>query len=84
MAEKYIKKTSKNNLNGSITYVGDAPFEVAFRKFKKKIETSGLLRDLKDRETYTKPTTSRKQKKAAAIKRWEREMAKNKLPPKLY
>lgn len=84
MAQKIIRKPSRNNLDGSTVQVGDASFEAAFRKFRKKIEDSGLLRDLRDRETYTKPTTIRKQKKAAAIKRWQREQSKNKLPPKLY
>jgi small subunit ribosomal protein S21 len=84
MAQKIFKKPSKNNLTGSIVMVGDAPFDVAFRKFRKKIDDSDLLRELRDREHYVKPTTSRKQKKAAAIKRWEREVSKTKLPPKLY
>lgn len=84
MAEKHIKRSTKNNLDGSIVYTGDLPFEVAFRKFRKKIESSGLLRDLRDREHYIKPTTARKQKKAAAKKRWEREVAKTKLPPKNF
>ena len=84
MAQKIFKKPSKNNLTGSIVVVGDAPFDVAFRKFRKKIDDSDLLRELRDREHYVKPTTSRKQKKAAAIKRWEREVSKTKLPPKLY
>jgi small subunit ribosomal protein S21 len=84
MAQKPFKKPSKNSLDGSIVYVGDAPFDVAFRKFKRKIESSNLLRELQDRETYTKPTTSRKQKRAAAVKRWKKELAKTKLPPKMY
>ena len=84
MAQKIIKKPSRNNFGGNRIEVGDAPFESAFRKFRKKIEDSGLLRDLRDREHYVKPTTVRKQKKAAAIKRWEREVAKTKLPPKMY
>ena len=84
MAQKAFKKPSKNNLTGSIVVVGDAPFDVAFRKFRKKIDDSDLLRELRDREHYVKPTTSRKQKKAAAVKRWEREVSKTILPPKLY
>jgi small subunit ribosomal protein S21 len=84
MAQKIFKKPSKNNLSGSTVVVGDAPFDVAFRKFRKKIDDSDLLRELRNREHYIKPTTSRKQKKAAAIKRWAREVSKTKLPPKLY
>lgn len=84
MAQKIFKKPSKNNLSGNRIEVGDVPFEVAFRKFRKKIDDSGLLRELRDREHYAKPTTVRKQKKSAAIKRWQREQAKHKLPPKMY
>lgn len=84
MAEKHIRKPTRNNLDGNIVHVGDQPFEAAFRKFKRKIESAGLLRELKDREHYVKPTTTRKQKKAAAIKRWEREVLKTKLPPRKF
>ena len=81
---KPISKPSKNNLQGTLTPSSDIPFEVAFRKFRKKVESTGLLRELKERMHYEKPTTVRKQKKNAAIKRWEREQLKHKLPPKLY
>ena len=60
------------------------PFDVAFRKFKKKVDDSNLLRELRDREFYEKPTTSRKRSKSAAKKRWQSEVAKTKLPPKLF
>jgi small subunit ribosomal protein S21 len=43
--------------------------EVALRKFKKKIQNSGLLDDLKKNEFFDKPTNVRKVKKAMAIKR---------------
>ena len=45
------------------------PFEVALRRFKRTIEKSGLLTELRAREFYEKPTAERKRKKAAAIKR---------------
>jgi small subunit ribosomal protein S21 len=45
---------------------------------------SGLLQDLRDRETYEKPTTARKKKKAAAKNRYRKELAKQSLPKKLY
>ena len=64
--------------------VQDGHFEKAFRKFKKKVEASGLLRELQERETYEKPTTIRKRAKSAARKRWLKEVSKSKLPPKLY
>ena len=44
------------------------PFETALRRFKRTIEKSGLLTELRAREFYEKPTAERKRKKAAAIK----------------
>ena len=59
-------------------------FERAMRKFKKKIQESGLLQELKEREQYEKPTTRRKRAKSQARKRWLKKVAESKLPPKLY
>jgi len=42
------------------------------------------MNELRDRQHYIKPTTQRKLKKAAAIKRWKRELASQTLPKKLY
>lgn len=81
---KQKEHKSRNRLEGSIQHVGDLPFEVAFRRFRKKIEDSGLLRELKDRMHYEKPTTARKAKKNAARRRWERELQKQQLPKKNY
>lgn len=82
--QKRIFKPSRNTLKGSTIEVGEMPFDVAFRKFKKKIEDSNLLRELRDREFYEKPTSLRKRAKSAARKRWQSEIQKSKLPPKLY
>ena len=66
--------------------MSDGPygFDNAFRKFRKKVESSGLLREMQERMHYEKPTTVRKQKKNAAKKRWKRELAKTQMPKKLY
>jgi len=42
------------------------------------------LNELRDRETYTKPTTARKKKKAAAQNRWRKQLQAQQLPKKLY
>ena len=42
------------------------PFEVAMRRFKRAIEKTGLLTELRAREAYEKPTTERKRKKTPA------------------
>lgn len=67
----------------TVTVVNDQ-VEKALRKFKKKVLESGLLRELKERETYEKPTTRRKKAKAAAKNRWRKKVASEQLPKKLY
>ena len=52
--------------HGRTVIVGDGNVEKAMRKFKKKIQNSGLLMELRDRETFTKPTTRRKVKAGQA------------------
>lgn len=60
------------------------PFEVALRRFKRTIEKLGLLTDLRAREFYEKPTTERKRKKAAAVKRNYKRIRSMQLPKKMY
>jgi small subunit ribosomal protein S21 len=60
------------------------PIDRALRKFKNQIQDSGLLQKIRDREFYEKPTTSRKRKKSAAKNRWQKELAKQALPKKMF
>lgn len=60
------------------------PFEVAMRRFKRSVEKTGLLTDLRAREFYEKPTAERKRKLAAAVKRHYKCLRSQTLPPKLY
>ncbi|HJV26334.1 MAG TPA: 30S ribosomal protein S21 [Aromatoleum sp.] len=60
------------------------PFEVALRRFKRTIEKTGLLTELRAREFYEKPTSERKRKSAAAVKRTQKRLRSQMLPPKLY
>ena len=71
-------------LYGRSVLVKDNNIEKALRKFKKKIAESGLLMELRARETYEKPTTTRKRQKAAAKNRWRKQVASQKLPKKLF
>jgi small subunit ribosomal protein S21 len=63
--------------------VGDN-FNSSLRKFKKKVDDSGLLMDVLKRQSYEKPTTERKRKKGAAKARWRKQLRDQQLPPKLY
>ena len=56
----------------------------ALRRFKKKIEESGVLEDLRKKEYYEKPTTQRKRKKGAAVNRHKKKLEKEQLPPRQY
>ena len=50
------------------------PFEVALRRFKRTVEKTGLLTELRAREFYEKPTAERKRKLAAAVKRHHKRL----------
>lgn len=71
-------------LRGRSVLVQDGNIERALRKFKKKIQASNILNDLRDREFYEKPTTERKRKKSAAKNRWEKYVSSQQLPPKNF
>ena len=60
------------------------PFEVAIRRFKRTIEKTGVITELRSREFYEKPTAERTRKKAAAVKRLHKRLRSQQLPPKLY
>lgn len=70
-------------VRGLSVEVGDN-FNSALRKFKKKVDDSGLLMDVLKRQSYEKPTTERKRKKGAAKARWRKQLRSQQLPPKLY
>jgi small subunit ribosomal protein S21 len=71
-------------LHGRSVLVTDGNVDRALRKFKKKIQESGLLNDLRDREFYTKPTTRRKLKASAAKQRWKKKLRDQQLPKKQF
>ena len=71
-------------LRGRSVIVNDGNVERALRKFKKKIQTSGILNDLRSKEHYVKPSIERKLKRSAAKNRWRKQLADQALPPKLY
>jgi small subunit ribosomal protein S21 len=64
----------------AVRNIGDGPrdFDRALRTWSKKVQDSGLLRDLKERECYEKPSVIRKRAKAVATKRWQRLVEESK------
>jgi len=60
----------------SVRVRDNEPFEVALRRFKRSCEKAGILTESRRREFYEKPTAERKRKRAAAIKRHQKKLAK--------
>ena len=56
----------------------------ALRRFKKKVEESGVLDTLRKKEFYEKPTTARKKAANSARNRWRKKLAAEALPKKMY
>ena len=52
------------------------PFEVAMRRFKRSCEKAGVLAEVRRREFYEKPTSERKRKAAAAVKRHMKKVSR--------
>ncbi|PHN16189.1 30S ribosomal protein S21 [Candidatus Tremblaya phenacola] len=54
----------------SIVIIKDVePFEIAIRRFKRMVERSGLLSEVRSRLYYEKPTSERKRKKVTAARK---------------
>jgi small subunit ribosomal protein S21 len=78
-----MARNPNNHKRGLVVEVGEN-FNSALRKFKKKVDDSGLLQDVLKRQSYEKPTTERKRKKGAAKARLRKRLRDQSLPPKLY
>ena len=53
----------------SIKLKENEPFDIAIRRFRRACEKAGVLTEIRKREFYEKPTSVRKRKAAAAVKR---------------
>jgi small subunit ribosomal protein S21 len=86
MAEykKKFKPKQTDSKLGLYVDVQEGQFEKAFRKFRNKVEDSGLLIEIRERMEYEKPCVGRKKAKNQARRRWLKKVASTKLPPKLY
>ncbi len=60
----------------SVKVKENEPFDVALRRFKRSCEKAGILAEVRRREHYEKPTSVRKRKKAAAVKRHAKKVSR--------
>ena len=79
-----LKRTINKLFMTTIKVKENEPFDVALRRFKRLVEKTGLMNDLRAKEFYEKPTWERKRKAAAAVKRQYRRLRNQMLPPKMY
>jgi small subunit ribosomal protein S21 len=77
-------KMQYNKIRGLSVEVLNDDVNGALRRFKKKVDESGLLQDLRDREFYEKPTTARKRAKSSARARHLKNLEKQQLPKRTY
>ena len=53
------------------------PLERALRRFKKKYEKAGILKDVKKNSFYVKPSAEKRMRRAKAAKRLHRTLTMN-------
>lgn len=61
--------------------VFDDNFEKALKIFTKKVQEAGIIKEIRNRQQYDKPSVVKKQKSAAARARWMKK--KEKLNPSM-
>jgi len=54
----------------------DHAFDVSLRRFKRACEKAGIPTKLRQIEHYEKPTSKRKRRRAAAVKRYAKKLQK--------
>ncbi len=76
--------SKQHKISGNKVIVGDMPLNVALKKFKQKVDDSGVLETLRSKMFYEKPTTTKKRKAGAAKARWKKKLREQQLPKKMY
>lgn len=56
-------------------------FESLLRRFKKAVDKDDVIKTIREKEFYEKPSTRRKRAKAAAMKRTQKKQKTDLLPP---
>lgn len=64
--------------------IQEGKFEKGLKLFKKKVDELGILKDLREKDSYLKPSIKKKLAKNAAKKRWIKFVNSNKLPDRKY
>lgn len=73
----YNKKRDDNAGRGLYVEVRNNDVGRAMRKLKKMMNNEGIIKDMRAKEYYEKPSLKKKKEKAAARKRWLKQVEKN-------
>jgi small subunit ribosomal protein S21 len=77
----------KNNfceITGISVKVSNDRVDVALRKLKRLVQAGGVLRELRDREFYEKPSIARRRARGQARYRLQRQLASERVSEKLF
>lgn len=69
---KHTRKEKPARDGGLTVTVRDGNLEKAMRIFKKKVQKAGVLKELKMRKHYEKPSEKKQRMKKEAVKRWRK------------
>ena len=75
-----MKNNRKNDrpISGLHVEVRNGDVNQALRKFKRKVQDSGILQEVRERQEYLKPSEKRKKAKAAGRARHLKKLQKRK------
>jgi small subunit ribosomal protein S21 len=75
---KYNKRKQESNKDGLTVEVRDGNVEKAIRVLKKKVIQNGIIQEVRERQFYESKGTKKRKAKAAATRRYKRNMQKRK------
>lgn len=61
---------------GIAVIVKNGNTEAAIRKFKKKVQEEGIIKTVRDKQEYVKPSEKKRKAKAASRARWRKRFEK--------
>ncbi len=70
------QKKQHSGPRGTRVEVRDGNINQALRRLKKIMQSEGVFKEIRDRRYFEKPSMTRKKARAAARKRWQKEVAR--------
>lgn len=72
------------SIQGLSVEVYHGNFEKAFRQWRKKVQKSGLIQEVRDRKCYIKPNEKRRLAKKVAVRNQKKLNSSSGQPKRLY